>query len=261
MSAVQNFTFTSIPFLVSLSTFAVYVSISDHPLTSEIAFVAIALFGLLQFPLTVFPNVITSTIEASVSLYRIEDYLSSEELDPNAVTRQDYRNDPNYNEDTPLVEINQGTFKWAVEDPSPALNDINLRVKKGQVTAVVGRVGSGKSSLISALLGDTVKLNGEVILRGSVAYVPQQAWVMNASLRDNIVFGHRWDPHFYDRVLEACSLKSDIAILNGGDQTEIGERGINLSGGQKARVSLARAIYARADIYLLDDVLSALGKS
>lgn len=258
MSAVQNFTFTSIPFLVSLSTFAVYVSISDHPLTSDIAFVAIALFGLLQFPLTVFPNVITSTIEASVSLYRIENYLSSEELDHNAVIRQDYRNDPNYNDDTPLVEINNGTFKWAAEDPSPALSNINLRIKKGQVTAVVGRVGSGKSSLISALLGDTVKMNGEVILRGSVAYVPQQPWVMNASLRDNIVFGHRWDPHFYDRVLEACSLKSDIAILNGGDQTEIGERGINLSGGQKARVSLARAIYARADIYLLDDPLSAV---
>ncbi|CEP11799.1 hypothetical protein [Parasitella parasitica] len=258
MSAFQNFTWTSIPFLVSLSTFAVYVSISEHPLTSDIAFVAIALFGLLQFPLIVFPNVITSTIEASVSLYRIENYLSSEELDPHAVTRQDYRNDPNYNDDTPLVEINNGEFKWAVEDPKPVLENINIKVKKSQVTAVVGRVGAGKSSLISALLGDTVKIDGEVILRGSVAYVPQQPWVMNASLRDNIVFGHRWDANFYDRVLEACSLKSDIAILNGGDQTEIGERGINLSGGQKARVSLARAIYARADIYLLDDPLSAV---
>ncbi|RCH98429.1 ATP-binding cassette, sub-C (CFTR MRP), member 9, partial [Rhizopus stolonifer] len=258
MSAVQNFTFTSIPFLVSLSTFAVYVSISDHPLTSDIAFVAIALFGLLQFPLNVFPNVITSTIEASVSLYRIEGYLSAEEIDLNAVTRLDYRNDPKYTDDTPLVEINEGEFKWAREDAQPVLSGINLQVKKGQVTAVVGRVGSGKSSLISALLGDTVKVHGDVILRGSVAYVPQQPWVMNASLRDNIVFGHRWDPQFYERVLEACSLKSDIAILSGGDQTEIGERGINLSGGQKARVSLARAIYARADIYLLDDPLSAV---
>ncbi|KAF1798871.1 P-loop containing nucleoside triphosphate hydrolase protein [Mucor lusitanicus] len=258
MSAVQNFTWTSIPFLVSLSTFAVYVSISEHPLTSDIAFVAIALFGLLQFPLTVFPNVITSTIEASVSLYRIENYLSSEELDPNAVTREDYRNDPNYTENTPLVEITNGEFKWAAEDAKPVLDNINIKVKKGQVTAVVGRVGAGKSSLISALLGDTVKIGGDVILRGSAAYVPQQPWVMNASLRDNIVFGHRWDADFYDRVLEACSLKSDIAILNGGDQTEIGERGINLSGGQKARVSLARAIYARADIYLLDDPLSAV---
>ncbi|KAG2236972.1 hypothetical protein INT48_002041 [Thamnidium elegans] len=258
LSAVQNFTWTSIPFLVSLSTFAVYVFISDSPLTSDVAFVAIALFGLLQFPLTVFPNVITSTIEASVSLYRIESYLSSQEIDRNAVTRSDYRNDPSYTDETPLVEINNAEFKWSMEDPTPVLRNINLKVRKGEVTAVVGRVGSGKSSLISALLGDTCKLQGDVILRGSVAYVPQQPWVMNASLRDNIVFGHRWDPHFYDRVLEACSLKSDIAILNGGDQTEIGERGINLSGGQKARVSLARAIYARADIYLLDDPLSAV---
>ncbi|KAI8366373.1 multi drug resistance-associated protein MRP [Choanephora cucurbitarum] len=258
MSAVQNFTFTSIPFLVSLTTFAVYVSISDTPLTSDVAFVAIALFGLLQFPLMVFPNVITSTIEASVSLYRIEKYISAEEIDLNAVTRIDYRKDPKYTEDTPLVEINNANFKWSREDVEPVLSNISLQVKKGQVTAIVGRVGSGKSSLISALLGDTVKVSGDVILRGSVAYVPQQPWVMNASLRDNIVFGHRWDPEFYDRVLEACSLKSDIAILNGGDQTEIGERGINLSGGQKARVSLARAIYARADIYLLDDPLSAV---
>jgi ABC-type multidrug transport system fused ATPase/permease subunit len=258
MAAVQNFTFTSIPFLVSLSTFAVYIFISTTPLTSEVAFVAIALFGLLQFPLIVFPNVITSTIEASVSLFRIEKFLVGEELDPSAVTRLDYRSDPSWHSEVPLIEINNGYFKWNPEEPQYALKNINLKVKKGEATAVVGRVGSGKSSLISALLGNTVKVDGKVILRGSVAYVPQQPWVMNATLRDNIVFGHRWDPVFYDKVLEACSLKSDLAILNGGDQTEIGERGINLSGGQKARVSLARAIYARADVYLLDDPLSAV---
>lgn len=212
----------------------------------------------MQFPLSVFPNVITSTIEAAVSLRRIEGYLSSQELDPKAVTREDYRNDPNWSPEVPLVDIENGSFKWAESDRSPVLKNINLRVKKGEVTAVVGRVGSGKSSLVSALLGDMVKTEGKVTLRGSVAYVPQQPWVMNASLRDNIVFGHRWDPEFYDRVLEACSLKADIQILSAGDQTEIGERGINLSGGQKARVSLARAIYARADIYLLDDPLSAV---
>lgn len=257
-SAVQDFTWNSIPFLVSLSTFAVYVCISDQPLTSDIAFVAIALFSLLQFPLNVFPNVISSLIEASVSLYRIEKYLSAPELDLHAVTRKDYRLDPSYTPETPLVEINRGEFKWSKEDLRPVLKDIELNIKKGELTAVVGKVGSGKSSLISALLGDTVKMDGDVILRGSVAYVPQQPWVMNATLRENIVFGHRWDPVFYEKVLEVCSLKTDIAILSGGDQTEIGERGINLSGGQKARVSLARAIYARADIYLLDDPLSAV---
>ncbi|KAG1554327.1 hypothetical protein G6F51_000001 [Rhizopus arrhizus] len=258
LSAVQNFTWMSVPFFVSLSTFAVYVSISSQPLTSDIAFVAIALFGLLQFPLNVFPNVITSLIEASVSLYRIEKYLSAPELDPHAVTREDYRLVESYTAITPLVEINHGEFKWCEEDAQPTLKNIDLKIKKGELTAVVGRVGAGKSTLISALLGDTIKADGEVILRGSVAYVPQQPWVMNATLRDNIVFGHRWDPEFYEKVIEACSLKTDISILAGGDQTEIGERGINLSGGQKARVSLARAIYARADIYLLDDPLSAV---
>ncbi|KAL0096556.1 multi drug resistance-associated protein MRP [Phycomyces blakesleeanus] len=257
LSAAQSFTWTSIPFFVSLLTFALYVSISSQPLTSQVAFVAIALFGLLQFPLSVFPNVITSTIEASVSLYRIEDFLSSEELDPSAVQREDFHYLPNWTPEIPLVEVQNGTFTWS-EKETPVLKNIDLQVKKGHVTAVVGRVGSGKSSLISALLGDTVKVNGTVTLRGSVAYVPQQPWVMNATLRDNIVFGHRWDGEFYERVIDACSLKSDFLMLASGDQTEIGERGINLSGGQKARVSLARAIYARADIYLLDDPLSAV---
>ncbi|ORZ17222.1 multi drug resistance-associated protein MRP [Absidia repens] len=258
LSAVQNFTWSSIPFLVSLSSFALFVMFADRPLTSDIAFVAISLFTLLQFPLAVFPNVITSTIEASVSLFRIEGYLSSEELDPNAVTHEDYKTQDDWTLDTPLLEINNGTFKWAKEDEQPVLENVDIGLKKGDVTAVVGRVGSGKSSLMSAILGDTVKVDGKVVVRGSLAYVPQQPWVMNATVRENITFGHRFDPEFYDRVLEACSLKSDIQILSAGDQTEIGERGINLSGGQKARVSLARAIYARADIYLLDDPLSAV---
>ncbi|ORX59695.1 multi drug resistance-associated protein MRP [Hesseltinella vesiculosa] len=258
LSSIQNFTWSSIPFLVSLSTFAFYIAFSGRLLTSEVAFVAISLFGLLQFPLAVFPNVITSTIEASVSLYRIEGYLSSEELDPNAVKREDYRDLPDWTVNTPLLEIDNASFKWSKEDQTNVLSDIDLSVKKGELTAVVGRVGSGKSTIVSALLGETVKINGKVTLRGSIAYVPQQPWVMNATVRENIVFGHRFDPDFYDQVLEACSLKTDIQILGAGDQTEIGERGINLSGGQKARVALARAIYARADVYLLDDPLSAV---
>jgi ATP-binding cassette, subfamily C (CFTR/MRP), member 1 len=96
------------------------------------------------------------------------------------------------------------------------------------------------------------------VLRGAAAYVPQQAWVMNASVRENIVFGHRWDPQFYDKTIRACALRDDFASLPDGDQTEVGERGISLSGGQKARLTLARAVYARADVYLLDDCLSAV---
>ena len=96
------------------------------------------------------------------------------------------------------------------------------------------------------------------IYKGRTAYVAQQAWVMNASVKENIVFGHRWDPHFYERTVNACALTEDLKTLPDGDQTEVGERGISLSGGQKARLTLARAVYARADVYLFDDCLSAV---
>ncbi|GAB5588211.1 hypothetical protein Unana1_03111 [Umbelopsis nana] len=258
LNAVQNFTWASIPFLVSLSTFAVYVAVSPVPLTSETAFVAISLFNLLQFPLAVFPNVISSTIEASVSLFRIEGYLVAEEIDPNAVQREPFPSSAAIATGTPLVEVKDGSFKWNRTDPEPTLDAINFSVKKGELAAVVGRVGSGKSSLMSALLGDMQKTSGAVHIRGSVAYASQQPWIMNATLRDNILFGAKFDPVFYETVLEACSLKADIAMLTAGDMTEIGERGINLSGGQKARVSVARAVYARADVYVFDDPLSAV---
>jgi ABC-type multidrug transport system fused ATPase/permease subunit len=125
---------------------------------------------------------------------------------------------------------------------------------------VVGKVGSGKSSLISGLLGEMHKLNeGRISLKnGSTAYVPQQAWIQNATVKDNILFGWDQDEALYERILDACSLKPDLLIMPAGDRTEIGEKGINLSGGQKQRISLARALYARAGIYMLDDPLSAV---
>lgn len=258
LSALQSFTWTSIPFFVSILTFAVYVSTSSTPLTSQIAFVAISLFSLLQFPMAIFPNVITSMIEATVSLYRIQDYLSSEEIDFSAIERHDFRKLENWNSSIPLVEINQASFKWDKSSSHLDLSNVNLSAHKGTLTAIVGRVGSGKSTLISAILGDNFKISGKLILRGNLAYVPQQPWIMNATVRDNITFGLKWDPIFYEQVLESCCLKLDLKMLSDSDLTEIGERGINLSGGQKARISLARALYARADIYLLDDPLSAV---
>ncbi len=122
----------------------------------------------------------------------------------------------------------------------------------------MGTVGSGKSSLISGLLGEMYKFNGIININGSVAFVPQQAWIQNATLKNNILFEKKLDEKFYARVLETCALKTDLTILPAGDATEIGEKGINLSGGQKQRVSLARAVYSKADIYMLDDPLSAV---
>ncbi|KAF9173760.1 hypothetical protein BGX20_002163 [Mortierella sp. AD010] len=140
----------------------------------------------------------------------------------------------------------------------PTLTDINLKITRGNLTAVVGRVGQGKTSLLSAIIGDMYKRQGSVKVYGRMAYVPQQAWIVNATLRDNITFGNAFDQARYDHVIMASGLLPDIAMLPGGDMTEIGERGINLSGGQRQRVSLARSAYENADVYLLDDPLSAV---
>lgn len=141
---------------------------------------------------------------------------------------------------------------------APVLRDVNLVCQPGKVTAVIGRVGAGKSSLVHALLGEMRKRRGTVALEGTCAYVAQNAWIFNGTLRDNILFGRAYDAELYQRAIHCSVLETDLSILPFGDATAIGEKGINLSGGQKQRVSLARAIYADADVYLLDDPLSAL---
>ncbi|KAF9899194.1 hypothetical protein EC991_009336 [Linnemannia zychae] len=143
-------------------------------------------------------------------------------------------------------------------DYSPTLTNINLSVAKGSLTAIVSRVGQGKTSLLSALIGEMYKRQETVRICGRVAYVAQQAWIVNMTLRDNITFGLEFDQEKYNRIVAASGLLPDIEMLPAGDQTEIGERGINLSGGQKQRVSLARAAYQDAGVYLLDDPLSAV---
>jgi len=138
------------------------------------------------------------------------------------------------------------------------LSEINLNVVPGELCAIVGRVGSGKSTLVSAILNETVIGSGHIGLNGSVAYAAQSAWILNATLRDNITFGQPFDQEKYDKIVETCQLTHDLDLLDHGDMTEIGENGINLSGGQRQRVSIARAAYSEADIIVLDDPLSAL---
>ncbi|KAF9933833.1 Canalicular multispecific organic anion transporter 2 [Linnemannia zychae] len=140
----------------------------------------------------------------------------------------------------------------------PTLSFIQLSILEGNLTAVVGRIGQGKSSLLSAIIGDMYKLEGVVRTYGNIAYVPQQAWIINGSVRENILLGKPFNQEKYDQIIYASGLKPDLDLLPAFDLTEIGERGINLSGGQKQRVSLARAAYQDADIYLLDDTLSAV---
>ncbi|EIN06055.1 multidrug resistance-associated ABC transporter [Punctularia strigosozonata HHB-11173 SS5] len=246
---------SGIPLLVAFSSFAVASVTSPKPLTSDIIFPAISLFMLLQFPLAMFAQVTSNIIEAMVSVRRLSDFLHAEELQPDARKRiLDQK--PRIGEE--VLSISHGEFTWSKQAVQPTLEDINLTVKRGELVGVLGRVGAGKTSLLSAIIGDMRRMEGEVMVRGSVAYAPQNAWIMSATIRDNILFSHTYDETFYNLVLDACALRPDLALLAQGDLTEVGEKGITLSGGQRARVALARAVYARADLTLLDDVLAAL---
>lgn len=138
------------------------------------------------------------------------------------------------------------------------LYNIDLEIEEGKLVGICGSVGSGKTSLISSILGQMTLLEGSIAVNGTFAYVAQQAWILNATLRDNILFGKEFDEERYNSVLNCCCLRPDLAILPHSDLTEIGERGANLSGGQRQRISLARALYSDRDIYILDDPLSAL---
>ncbi|KAJ2556689.1 hypothetical protein EV175_001836 [Coemansia sp. RSA 1933] len=261
LQAVFSFVVTLLPFVVSFTTFGLYTladGVSHGPLTPQLVFVALTLFNMLRFPLSIGPMVIPALLESIVSIGRIHDFLTAGEIDFEAVERKPYDRDaPDASAADVLVSVRDASFKW-LSSEKPTLQGVSLECRRDQLVALIGRVGSGKSSLVSAVLGDMVKSAGSVEVRGSIAYAPQQAWIMNATLRDNILFGHKYDREFYSRVLDACALRPDLDMLPDGDMTEIGEKGINLSGGQKARVSLARAVYSRADIYILDDPLSAV---
>uniref|UniRef100_A0A8V0ZGY7 ABC-type glutathione-S-conjugate transporter n=1 Tax=Gallus gallus TaxID=9031 RepID=A0A8V0ZGY7_CHICK len=185
----------------------------------------------------------------NVSKERLERYLGGEDLDTSAIHHDSIPGS--------AVRFTEATFTWE-QDGNAVIRDVTLDIKPGSLVAVVGAVGSGKSSLISAMLGEMENIKGHINIQGSLAYVPQQAWIQNATLKDNILFGSELDEARYQKVIKACALLPDLELLPAGDQTEIGEKGINLSGGQKQRVSLARAVYNDADIYILDDPLSAV---
>lgn len=246
LNAGTYFVWTLAPFLVQLSSYITYVLLGGK-LDAQKAFVSAALFNILRFPMAMFPMMIAFMAQSWVSIKRINKFLNSEEIDPNNVTRHPSEN---------ALSISNGTFSWGGEQST--LRNISMKVKKEKLTAIVGQVGSGKTSLISALLGEMEKLTGDVNVDGSLAYVSQQAWIQNATLKENIIFGRTLNNELYEKVINACALAQDLAMLPGGDQTEIGEKGINLSGGQKQRVALARAVYSQADVYLFDDPLSAV---
>ncbi|XP_077634918.1 ATP-binding cassette sub-family C member 2 isoform X1 [Crocuta crocuta] len=250
MQSLMMFLLYLTPVLVSVITFSVYTLVnSNNILDAEKAFTSITLFNILRFPLGMLPMVISSMLQASVSTERLEKYLGGDDLDTSAIRR-----DHNFDK---AVQFSEASFTWDREMEA-TIRDVNLDIMPGQLVAVVGTVGSGKSSLMSAMLGEMENVHGHITIKGTIAYVPQQSWIQNGTIKDNILFGSELDEKRYQQVLEACALLPDLKVLPGGDLVEIGEKGINLSGGQKQRISLARATYQNSDIYVLDDPLSAV---
>ncbi|KAF9086556.1 hypothetical protein BGX27_003172, partial [Mortierella sp. AM989] len=354
----------TVPVLAATLTFVAY-SLTGHELTPAIVFSSLSLFNIMRMPLMIFPRVVSSMVDALVSVRRLEELLVAEELEELPPVNPDL----NY-----AISVTDGTFQWdttlktltmeelqklekeerkrsankkeqkkelkakeraekkaikklaksrniseaeahklhnesqektiseqssetmsiqekmltqlAQQDPSPdtdsilssspdgsddqeasvqteekisfSLKNIDLKIPRGQLVAIVGAVGSGKSSLLNALVGEMRKTSGSMEYGGTIGYCPQSAWIQNATVKDNILFGLPLDEERYQRVIKDCALERDFQILPDGDQTEIGERGINLSGGQKQRVNIARAVYFDADVVLLDDPLSAV---
>ncbi|XP_042483594.1 ABC transporter C family member 5-like [Macadamia integrifolia] len=249
--AFITFIFWGSPIFVSVVTFGTSILLGGQ-LTAGGVLSALATFRILQEPLRNFPDLVSMMAQTKVSLDRISGFLQEEELQEDATTVLP-RGLTNI-----TIEIKDGEFCWDPSSLRPTLSGIQMRVEKGMRVAVCGMVGSGKSSFLSCILGEIPKISGEVRICGSVAYVPQSAWIQSGNIEENILFGSLMDKARYKNVLHACSLKKDLELLSHGDQTIIGDRGINLSGGQKQRVQLARALYQDADIYLLDDPFSAV---
>ncbi|KAI9098315.1 P-loop containing nucleoside triphosphate hydrolase protein [Phlyctochytrium arcticum] len=252
-----------IMFAVTIAVYAAAVA-KGTALDVNKVFVSFALFNMLKAPLYELSFMLPSVAVSWSCITRVVEFLNEEE-------RQDYRS---HAIAAGSIEITGGQFAWGSagagqedkertqeypkDDAKPVLTDINLSVKPGSFIALVGNVGSGKSSLLSAIMAQIVRQEGKISVGGEVAYVSQKAWIFRGTVRDNILICRHFDAERYQMVLRACALTRDLELWKDGDMTEIGEKGVNLSGGQRQRISLARAVYGHADIYLFDDVLSAV---
>ncbi|XP_074521778.1 ATP-binding cassette sub-family C member 12-like [Halichoeres trimaculatus] len=274
VSLVQNMNTSMsgiIPTIATVLTFIIHTVLNSGLNTSD-AFTTIAIFNAMRFCLALMPMSVKAMAEAAVSLTRLRKILLIQNPEPYMEQMM--------NSDT-AIEVKKATLSWTklggqtdsspgsanggngheskkTESNQPTLRNISFTLPKGHLLGVCGNVGSGKTSLISSILELMHLLSGSLSADGTFAYVSQQAWIFHGTVRENILMGEPFNKTRYDRTLEVCSLRADLNILPYGDQTEIGERGLNLSGGQKQRISLARAVYSNRDIFLLDDPLSAV---
>uniref|UniRef100_A0A8C4VNF9 Multidrug resistance-associated protein 4 n=1 Tax=Gopherus evgoodei TaxID=1825980 RepID=A0A8C4VNF9_9SAUR len=232
-------------------TFMTYVLLGNVISASRV-FVAMSLYGAVRLTITLFfPAAVERASEALISIRRIKNFLILDEISQFNPQLE------NSNENV-VLHVQDLTCYWDKSLEIPTLQQLSFTVRPGELLAVIGPVGAGKSSLLSAVLGELPKDKGLMDVRGRIAYVSQQPWVFPGTVRSNILFGREYEREKYEKVLKVCALKKDMDLLEDGDLTVIGDRGATLSGGQKARVNLARAVYQDADIYLLDDPLSAV---
>lgn len=288
-----NAIFVGVPTIASMLSFVVMYK-TGRNLDAAKVFSSLSLFNLLRMPLMLLPLSTSTSIDAFVALKRIQGFLfAGEQVNyveydesiaekgdaiivdnasfqwKDADTDYELKSEVVENKVEPSASNKEKNLSSSVESHDLAsttdssfiqfsgLNDISLTVKSGEFIVITGAVGSGKSSLLAAIAGLMVKTSGSVTVAGEMIFSPSP-WVHNATIRDNILFGQPFDQALYDKVIHACALERDFEILPGGDATEVGERGITLSGGQKARISLATMAYRNPQIILLDDVLSAV---
>ncbi|GCF00367.1 Transporter of the ATP-binding cassette [Zygosaccharomyces mellis] len=264
--ALSAFVWYITPTIVTSSAFAFYIFVQKETLTTPIAFTALSLFSLLRTPLDQLSDMLSFVIQSKVSLDRVQEFLEEPDTDK-------------YNQLTVApggqkIAFENATISWDSEKQDFKLRNMDIDFKVGKLNVVIGPTGSGKTSILMALLGEMKLLTGNIVVpslnpRGllpidadgmtnSIAYCSQAAWLLNDTVRSNILFNSPYSEARYNDVIEACGLKRDFEILSAGDMTEIGERGITLSGGQKQRISLARALYSNSRHLLLDDCLSAV---
>ncbi|XP_058800160.1 probable multidrug resistance-associated protein lethal(2)03659 [Phymastichus coffea] len=251
-------------FFIFTTRMALYVTLvtmllRGQELNMEKVFVYMSYFNLISLTLSsMFVRSMAEITECKVAINRIQYFLMYDEFQTNIVDNENILIPNVIHDDSWAIKLEHVTAKWDLYLSQTIFDDVDLKIEKGKLYIIIGKVAAGKSSFMSTILGELVLSQGSVEVKGSVSFADQDSWVFGASVRQNILFGQEFDRRRYTRVVKVCALQKDFQQFPYGDKTIVGERGNSLSGGQRARINLARAVYRQADIYLLDDPLSAV---
>ena len=250
-------------FLPKVGVFASLVvhALKGNIIDAQYVFIVTSFYNVLNLSMNIyFPRGITQMAEAHISVRRLEKFLSHEEVNIIGPSKEKYKqlNGSTHMRNAVGVEMNEVNARWLHNLNENALTNINIKINPSQLVAIVGAVGSGKSSLLNLILKELPIQGGRLRVKGITSYASQESWLYIGTIRENIVFDEPWDEIRYRQVIRVCALERDFSLFLNGDFTIVGEKGATLSGGQRARINLARAVYKQADIYLLDDPLSAV---